>query len=153
MLYSKWFKIYSWQPCDRIVSIFLALPENLRAIRIVFRQTENIFDSLEDFQTSNFQDCLKTVETIRKVSGLSGYFPSVLKSVRSVWKPAKLSGIFEPLFGFWTHFGTFNQKSGLSGNFTACLLSFHVVCKLFRCQETVQPALKPTISRSSGERL
>ena len=45
----------------RIVWIFLALPENLRAIRIVFRQTENIFDSLEDFQTSNFQDCLKTV--------------------------------------------------------------------------------------------
>ena len=42
-----------------VFSTFLAFPEHIKAIRIVSRQTENILDSLESFQTSNFQDYLK----------------------------------------------------------------------------------------------
>ena len=62
----------------RIVSTFLALPENLRAIRIVSRQTKNTLDGLGSVQTFIFLDCLKTFKTVWKISGVSGYFPNVL---------------------------------------------------------------------------
>ena len=70
----------------QVFSTLLAFPESLIAIRIVSRQTENTIDSWESFKTPNFQDCLKTFHTVWNLSGLSGFFPNVLKTFRFFWK-------------------------------------------------------------------